>query len=464
MRSKIRSLTAAWLMGWALSGAWSTASAGEPPSFADRWRELSARGQPATGANGAELSGPLAARLRELTDKSVRANFPDTDPLNTDFQALRREAATPDEQRIARQALQDLAGSDLAARLRELASAPRWTIEPDPALLLNTVAPQLGHARQIARYQSGRMALALEAGDWDLWLEAFEQTLQLGRQVERQPMIIAGLVGVAIQALAFQEVQWLIASGRAAEPTLARIDAMIRAHALPGPEQSLAGERLLALDTADFVASTGKAGAQYLQSMGMGSGPPPARPKQRDGAAQADLGPGMPALDRHVRIINDFYDAIDRAATLTTLQRRSDEALRREQEKAIESSLVLGLVGSGLERALRSWDQYGADLAGIRTLVAIERHRLAEGAEPASLAALVPAFLAEPPTDPYTGRPLGYLPPKDTPYEGGRRFVLYAAGNDAADDGGNVNFASPFSVNQGTGDLLLNRVTPAPVR
>jgi hypothetical protein len=61
---------------------------------------------------------------------------------------------------------------------------------------------------------------------------------------------------------------------------------------------------------------------------------------------------------------------------------------------------------------------------------ALERHRLAHGAFPAELAALVPALLTAVPHEPYGMEPLLYRRGNDT------RYLLYSRGEDRVDDGG----------------------------
>jgi len=63
------------------------------------------------------------------------------------------------------------------------------------------------------------------------------------------------------------------------------------------------------------------------------------------------------------------------------------------------------------------------------TALAVERYRLANGSLPTALAELVPAFLAEVPSDPFTGASLQYRL-----CEPG--FVVYSVGEDQHDDGG----------------------------
>jgi hypothetical protein len=60
---------------------------------------------------------------------------------------------------------------------------------------------------------------------------------------------------------------------------------------------------------------------------------------------------------------------------------------------------------------------------------ALERFRLQNGAYPATLEQLVPAFLNSIPHDPMTGRPIIYQPP-----EQGRRFILRGVGPNGVDD------------------------------
>jgi hypothetical protein len=67
--------------------------------------------------------------------------------------------------------------------------------------------------------------------------------------------------------------------------------------------------------------------------------------------------------------------------------------------------------------------------------LAVERYRLARGAWPPDLAAVVPAFLKEVPLDPYDGRPLRYR-------RGADGVVVYSLGPDGADDQGALDRSS----------------------
>jgi len=66
-----------------------------------------------------------------------------------------------------------------------------------------------------------------------------------------------------------------------------------------------------------------------------------------------------------------------------------------------------------------------------QAVLAITRYRQEHGAVPASLHALVPAYLSAVPQDPFTGRDLLYV-------ADGSRIVVYSSGADAEDNGGVV--------------------------
>jgi hypothetical protein len=66
------------------------------------------------------------------------------------------------------------------------------------------------------------------------------------------------------------------------------------------------------------------------------------------------------------------------------------------------------------------------------TAIAIKRYELKHGAAPVELSALAPDFLSAAPIDPMSGKPLGYRLKAD------KTLVLYSAGEDGRDDGGDA--------------------------
>jgi hypothetical protein len=100
-----------------------------------------------------------------------------------------------------------------------------------------------------------------------------------------------------------------------------------------------------------------------------------------------------------------------------------------------------------------------ARLRCLVALIACERYRRANGRWPESLQQLRPAFLAEPPLDPFDGAPLRF-----------RRLaegvVVYSVGPDRHDDGGTIDREAPTRTGAEIGcqlwDVSARRMPPAP--
>ncbi len=76
--------------------------------------------------------------------------------------------------------------------------------------------------------------------------------------------------------------------------------------------------------------------------------------------------------------------------------------------------------------------------AGV-VAIASEQFQLRENKPPKALSDLVPDFIANVPTDPYSGRPLNYSVDSS-------RYVVYSVGDNGQDDGGAVTNASDYGV------------------
>ena len=92
---------------------------------------------------------------------------------------------------------------------------------------------------------------------------------------------------------------------------------------------------------------------------------------------------------------------------------------------------VLAVFAPPIDRAAVNMALAGQACDVTRTVIALERFRRERGRYPASLDALVPHHLAEPPIDRFTGDPLGYRLDAATGVP-----LLYSRGSDRDDDGG----------------------------
>jgi hypothetical protein len=102
-----------------------------------------------------------------------------------------------------------------------------------------------------------------------------------------------------------------------------------------------------------------------------------------------------------------------------------------------------------------------AQMRLLTTELALRCYRCDQGRAPKSLSALVPKYLQQVPSDPFSGHPLVYRP-SDT------NWLLYSVGPDRVDDGGRpaskiISSNQPIGIdmapsnkNQNTGDLLYD--------
>jgi hypothetical protein len=75
----------------------------------------------------------------------------------------------------------------------------------------------------------------------------------------------------------------------------------------------------------------------------------------------------------------------------------------------------------GLERAMEACDQFNSAMGATQLAVALRRFKTDQGSFPDALSALVPAYMASVPIDPFTGQPPVYS-------REGAGFQLHAQG------------------------------------
>lgn len=420
--------------------------------FQRRYQELAMQGQPAEGVNAMDLVGPVAERIKAVTAEVIAVQFKDENPDEVDLLALTRAEASPREREIALTVLQALMKSDVPKMTAELARAQRSEPARGDGLLIKQVMPQLGELRQIARFEAGRMTLAAEATDSREWIIAFDEAMRFGELAGHEPVLISMLVGVAVQSMAMDGAQRCIAMSPGDE-MLSRMADVVMAHPLPGPDRAMRGEQLMAQDTFEYIYDTGIDGLKILQGRDEEAPPRPATPVvPEDGRLMA----GKPTRAEERQILLRAFEEMRAWSLLSPSKRGPTDPF----EKMAEQSLVFGMLMPAYSKAARAWDQVRAERAGLLTIIAIERFKLAKGAYPETLAELPADLLREPAMDPYSTELLRYLPPSKGPYEGGRNYLLYSVGPDFRDDGGRVDYQTPSSIFRTTGDYLLNRHAP----
>lgn len=411
--------------------------------------------QPASGTDALPLIAQAGEMVRTLTSREL-----DAGKTPVDFDAISSAVAPVEAREAARRAVAELESKGVGHLMSQIALAPRAVPEVKPELLLNMLLPQLGQIRSLTRLTSARATIALEKTDHAAFLARIDEMIALSKHAANQPGALGGLVGAAVRARALESVRRAVLSGTLNDITLASLDTRLRAAPTLTAAHLFATEQVMTENVIEFVYFAGPEGMLAIQNLGTGNNPTPKPTKRfiQDGVA---LGTGMPDRATQLTLSKAYYEHMRQLGTLNPAQ-RADAATPARLLDDVKNNLLLGILTPSLSRVFTVLDQIAADDQGTLALIALERYRIAHNSYPESLAALVPAFLSSGLIDPYNGKPLGYLPPKAGGYADGRGFVLYVAGPDAIDNGGNVDFKEPFQSqgDKGAGkDFLLNRET-----
>jgi len=306
----------------------------------------------------------------------------------------------------------------------------------DTPSMFGVLLPLEQQQREAARQLTARAMLRLGEGDtsgaWDDLLACH----RLARQTGQCPFLIGALVGMAIEAMAVEADQALIASPQLTAELARKCVADLEG--LP-PLPSIA-------DDMDNTERLGLLDAVVLMA--------------RDPSAMDEIAPGVsvPALSGAIdwnivlQLVNDEFDkvvAAMRSTELTTRAAEVDKLLQspRDHTRTIMALGVRSFLGNRTSASRdMGWSILqtylpAASMAIVAETRAIARARLARtgfalavwerehGAYPESLAELVPGVLPALPIDPWSGSMLHYRRTADG-------FVLYSLDDNMLDDGG----------------------------
>ena len=349
------------------------------------------------------------------TDPTTRENdSPLGKPMAADLDApatvelLRRHAPTLD---LLRQA----ADRDVCRFTRD------WS-RPAVDMLL----PEIQSIRNAARLLA--LAARREAADGDI-AAALRDVARLGRMSRHaasEPILISGLVGLAIDAVALDTLAGVLPACTADD-----VDALAAAD-LVGPPPSLTGgfygEEAWGIRMFADVAE----GRTFQHVLGGG------------GWAETAWMPAGFALLYRVFLLpadlaayrRDMHRQQQLAAKQTPfaeVRRENDELEVRLGER--RPGLLTGMILPALGQAQMQSFKAEARHAAGRALVAATRHRLAGGPLPDALDAIDRQWLPAMPTDPYTGTTRVDRQPLRSRSEDGD-LVVWSVGPDGEDDGG----------------------------
>jgi hypothetical protein len=434
-----------------------TAEPGHAVDYARKMAELVESRQPQDERDGWPV-------LQEIFEKesNVESDLRD-DPsgLVVDFSSLYAPRLKPlyDDTHTWEQvddlALRGLDGAKAAGvfdRLKELATYRRAVRPTPPGLLINLLLPECGRARQLARMNGGRMRRAHREHNEAEFVEAYEETLALGRIMCMQGTLIEHLVGIAIVAHAnIQAREALTEAPLSAAGCEGLLAAMDRQLPLAPLSLALEGERLCTLDIVQWTHTDDGHGSgrlilsAYNQMSGSIGGVPAIGPGAVSGWRILNLaGLAFPSKAANIAKANEFFDLCIAYADKPPAERR---AMALTPGGWVESHLsrrfvVLRWCIPALEKSVASRTQCDMDVAGTRIEAALELFNARNHRYPDSLDGLSPSVLATVPADPYPAGRFVYrlLKPEEDAVKRGdgsaRPYLLYTCGADGVDNHG----------------------------
>lgn len=299
---------------------------------------------------------------------------------------------------------------DLSLRLlHEGAQRERAWFVPDYGNPLTMEMRYLAHLRSAARFLQIESWLAALDGDSHRTLEAARTGLRLRRSIEREPVLISFLVGIAVDTISLQTLPDVLAAVRPSADDLRRLLAEVQAVDRQSLRISMEGQRATAAMAFESARRDGIAPALMPLLSDLG------KPRAEYGVVAASLF----ARVAHALPVDESYALASISKQVAAASRvesmTPEEADRMDAEfindhsslcwrayHPFSSHLVLGLSRLLLVKAKQDLARHDVAACGI----AAELYRLDHGRYPARLEALAPKYLAKVPLDTFSGKPL----------------------------------------------------------
>lgn len=371
-----------------------------------------------------------------------------------DFTALSRPAGFalddvkivyPEAVRLARA----IRASDFGAMLDRSLAEPHAVPPRDMRPWWEWRTTTLAAARKTARYLAGDMALSIRENDEAAFVRSFERAIGIASRLWPGVLTIEPMVAESIESYAILELERQLLRHRFSPEAMERLDAALARAAPFDADYLLQTERLYQRMLVDSLyTDDGNGRGRLVVTL--------ADEKFRSWFYNIVF--LFEPWDRFTNLTTLLYadkkamiDEIDRrfaelrSIVATPPAAREDKVYKRyRDEVGSEVSSRFVFVSWQLETlggVMRRMEEHQCEVAGVRTLLALERYRARHGGYPPALDALVPEFLDALPIDIYSGRPFVYKRVAREPAQG-RAFVLYGVGVDGVDDGGDFRSAA----------------------
>lgn len=299
----------------------------------------------------------------------------------------------------------------------------------------NALLPNLAALKSSVQICKLRAVARLAAGDATGAAADTLLAFRLSESLREEPLLISQLVRFACDSLAMHALWEGIADHRWNEEQLAGFQKLLdrRDHAT-GIVRALEGERAFGNEAMEMLMRRRGRALNELDSLGSES------PGYSD--TPVNLGFFVPSgwfRQNQVGLLRGYQEILDHARSYMAPTNRttawkgdqSSSAYMKElNAKRSPFTIMAGMLLPALSKATDKANRAQATAGLAIVACALERHRLAHGAFPPSLAELVPAYLPSVPTDWMGGGPLHYERTDDG------WFRLWSIGLNGKDDGG----------------------------
>jgi hypothetical protein len=274
--------------------------------------------------------------------------------------------------------------------------------------------PHIADVREGCLLLCAEAVLCAEEGDPNGATRAIEAALHVACSLDQEPIMLSHLVYMEGVSWAAAALEWVLNAVPFTEEQLARLHrAFSGIHANDALLRAVMGDRCLLLGAFEKP--------KVLSRRRFSKVPPIALLEVYDAV-------GLAA--REGIIFLDYLDECLRIAHLPAFQRPAAIGAAEAHYGRSRKGVLLGLVDTRSMPAMIGYElKHVAQLEIARTLLVVERYRLAHGSLPKTLDQLVPGCLAAVPEDPFDGAPLRYKRLH-------RGFLVYSVGEDRTDDGG----------------------------
>ncbi len=330
--------------------------------------------------------------------------------------------------------------------------------------------PALGDARTASHFNVARMSLANRRGDGKEFLRAALHNMYIAHAVSCDSSLTALLTSIAIEQHTFGRIVDEQLAKPLSRETLAGTLAMLDQLPPANWETSIEGERLMLLDSIDWVYETGR--FEIFEATRPQSSP---LEKAGDFAKRMMWAPreaALAELDRTYAFIEKVMDPDLAVANKAEEDCRALKALMYHDKEYQRKYVIIVRLIPAFDHMARLEKQSRCARGGLTLFLAAEHFKIDKGRLPDSAGELVPNYLRSVPIDWFskTREPLRYrkVDPKTDPL--GRGFLVYSVGLDNTDDGGTIdpkynNRAISSGENWGKGyDYVINWTDQLPDR